>query len=388
MLEELFTWIANANRPWPKAQATGSVTKEGHTAGKTAQPLPLRLFPGQVVRALVLETEPGRARVQVDGQTLWAVMKTPLTPGRTVWLEVERLAPAVHFRLLSEVNLSDEEWPQLLQALKLPATDRLVEAVRYLSGHRLPFDARMLRQLHQWRNGSYLDKQGVQAAVHLQMRGFPLRFPLFYAVYHALSDTRQQRASLSSSSALALIMTEDSEPADPAAFRLDRWWKRMLQALRSHGGSSAATEGPSTKGGERGVVLLGHAILQFPLTYGDAWAFYSYPLPPWLPFTGWLQLAVPRERSRRWPPAGHLLLQLNMPYLQTTEIRLFWQENTLALTILTEGALPEDMRREEEERLRTHLARLGFVVRSIQWLQLDEPAGDFRWLTEGVDVRC
>lgn len=385
MFEELFIWFANTYRTWPKTQATGAGEKAGPSLAGTDRQPPLRLFPGQVVRAMVLETEPGSAKVSVDGHILWAALKTTVTAGRTVWLEVERVVPGIHFRLLSDEALTDEEWPQLLRALKLPVTDRLMAAVRYLSENRLPFDARMLRQLLQWRQGAYLNEQGVQAAVHLQMRGFPLRFPLFFAVYQALSDHRQQRSALFTTPALAPLLPSENEPVEASTFRLDRWWQRLIHALRSQGENAAP--GESGKGGERAVVLLGHAILQYPVTYGDAWAIYLFPLPPWLPFSGWLQLAVPREASRRWPPAGHLLMQLEMPHLKATQIRIYWQDKILSLTIVTEQPLPEEERREEEERLRANLAKLGFVVRSVHWQRLEEPP-TFRWFQEGVDIRC
>lgn len=386
MLDELFSLLVNTYRRWPPTEPTAGPVSKGKSSLSDAR-LPLRLYPGQVVRATVLAAGSDWARVQVDGQPLLASLKTPLSAGRTVWLEVERLAPTVHFRLLSEVSSPSAEAPRLLRALKLSTTPGLLQAVCYLTEQRLPFDARLLRKLHHWRQGAYLNEQGLQAAVHLQMRQFPLRFPLFYAVYQALADPRQQRAHMMASPALARVLSALEQSTDGSTFRYDLVWKRLLSALRAGGGEQTSF-GSTAKSGEGNAILLGHAILQFPVTYGDAWAFYSFPLPPWLPFYGWMQLSVPKERAHGRPRTGHLQLELHMPRLHQLQVRIYWQENVLTLTIFTSQPILEAELREEEERLRSALAKLGFVVRHVHWQRLDTTAAVSRWLPEGVDVRC
>lgn len=387
MLDELLTWLLHPTRRWPESDRSVSKgTKVEPGPAERMASSTLRLFPGQVVRATILESSADWARVQVEDHVLWAALKTSLPAGRSVWLEVERLSPPVHFRLLSEATLQDEDGARLLRALKLPVTEGLLRAVRYMLEQRLPFDARMLRQLHHWQRGQYLNEQGLQAAVQLQLRGFPLRFPLFYAVYRALSDPRQQRALLTNAPALSPLFK--AEAADTSTFRLDWWRKIVLQALRTGERAGASAEN-LTPNREASAVLLGHALLQFPVTHGDAWAFYSFPLPPWLPVYGWLQLAVPKERRHGQPPAGHLLMQLQMPRLKETQIRLYWQETRLFLTIFTTQPVPAALRQREEERLRQALEKLGYSVQQVTWQRLDAASTAVsRWFSEGMDVRC
>lgn len=367
---------------------TRQMLDAGRSEGKSAESL-LRLFPGQVLRALVLEADKGRALVQLGDHRLWAHLKTPLTVGKAVWLVVERLAPALHLRLLAEVEPSADEWRSMLSALKLPDTPALRAAVQYLAAHRLPFDASLLNRLHQWQQGRFLNPQGLSAAVHLRMRGLPLEFPLFLAVYRALSVPRAQQAQLFFQS---FHFSEGSpgplldRQADMSPFRLDHWRMKIYQFLRQSAESSFHQAKPEGQGAHS--AWLGHLILQWPVSHGDAWCFFSHPLPPWVPVKGWLQLAYQEEGTRSWPSAGHLQIQLDMPHLKHLKVLLFWREKVLSMTVSTQQPIPEPERRGEEERLLERLTGMGFQVRGIHWQVADRPQSVTPWLPGGVDVRC
>lgn len=361
------------------------------SGGKSGEGL-LRLFPGQVIRGLVLETDNGRALVQLGDHRLWAHLKTPLTVGKAVWLVVEQLAPALHLRLLAEVDPSVDEWRSMLSALKLPDAPAMRAAVQYLAEHRLPFDAGLLNRLHQWQQGRFLNPQGLWTAIHLRMRGLPLEFPLFSAVYRALSVPQSQQAKLFFQSFHFSEAFSEAPSAFPdrltdlSLFRLDHWREKIYQFLQQSAKSSfrhANPEGQSVHSS-----WLGHLILQWPVSHGDAWCFLSHPLPPWVPMKGWLQLAYQDEGSHAWPSTGHLQIQLDMPHLKQLNVQLFWRENVLSMTVSSQHPIPESERRGEEERLLERLSAMGFRVRGIHWQVTDRPQSGPPWLPGGVDVRC
>ena len=388
MLDGLLSLISNTYHQLLNDERTPG--KAGKRADGASGESLLRLFPGQVIRGLVLQTDNGRALLQLGQHRIWAHLKTPLTPGKTVWLTVERLAPVLHFRLLAEVEPSTDEWKRMLSALKLPNTPAVRAAVQYLVEQHLPFDAHLLKQLHQWQQGRFLNQQGLWAAIHLRMRGFPLEFPLFSAVYQALYVPRMQQGE----SFLQLFHFSKGYPlfsdrlTDMSSFRLDQWRVKIYQYLQQTGQSSSVRQAQSEGGQGTYSSLLGHLILQWPVTYGDAWCFFSHPLPPWVPMNGWLQLAIPDEGARSWPSTGHLQIQLQMPHLKQLQVQLFWREKVLSMTVFIQQPIPESERRSEEERLLARLTEMGFQVRAIHWQVADRPQFVVRWLPGGIDLRC